>query len=85
MAIVHKHNGKTRIPVLHAFTSNSIRLEPGTIHESIELYKLNDNNTIGEKIEDYEYDPESRVLFIPNYQFRYKTVVKYDREDCLKW
>ena len=64
--------------------SNSIRLESGAIHDSIELYKLNDDNTLGEKIEYYEYDPESRVLFIPNYQFRYKIAVKYDREDCSK-
>ena len=84
MSIINKYNKKTRIPVLYAFMSNSIRLESGAIHDSIELYKLNDDNTLGEKIEYYEYDPESRVLFIPNYQFRYKIAVKYDREDCSK-
>ena len=32
------------------------------------------------KIECYEYDVESRVLFLPNYSFEDKIFIKYDRE-----
>ena len=80
MAIVYKHRGKITMPVLHIFQSNAIRLKPGALYESINLRKIDDNNTIGEKIEDYEYDIESRVLFLPNYSFENQIFIKYDRE-----
>lgn len=80
MAIVYKHRGKITMPVLNVFQSNAIKLEPGVLYESINLRKIDDNNTIGEKIEDYEYDIESRVLFLPNYSFENQILVKYDRE-----
>lgn len=88
MATVYKHRGKITMPVMNVFQSNAIRLKPGAIYESINVYKVKDDttikneNTIEEKIEEYEYDVESRVLFLPNYSFKtsHKTVVKYDRE-----
>ena len=80
MAIVYKHRGKITIPVLHIFQSNAIRLKSGALYDSISLCKINDDNTVGEKIEDYEYKIESRVLFLPNYSFENQILVKYDRE-----
>lgn len=80
MAIVYKHRGKITILVLHIFQSNAIRLKSGALYDSISLYKINDDNTVGEKIECYEYDVESRVLFLPNYSFENQILVKYGRE-----
>ena len=85
MATVYKHRGKITMPVLHVFQSNAIRLKPGAIYESIQLYYVRDNivkyeNAVGKKIECYEYDTESRVLFLPDYSFEDKVFIKYDRE-----
>ena len=80
MAIVYKHRGKITMPVLHIFQSNAIRLKPGVLYDSISLCKINDDNTVGEKIECYEYDVESRVIFLPDYNFEDKILIKYDRE-----
>ena len=80
MAIVYKHRGKITMPILHIFQSNAIRLKPGVLYDSISLCKINDDNTVGEKIECYEYDVESRVIFLPDYNFEDKILIKYDRE-----
>lgn len=80
MAIVYKHRGKITMPVLHIFQSNAIRLKPGVLYDSISLCKINDDNTVGEKIECYEYDVELRVIFLPDYNFEDKILIKYDRE-----
>ena len=66
--------------VLNIFQSNAIRLKPGALYNSISLHKINDDNSIGKKIECYEYDIESRVLFLPDYNFEDKVFIKYDRE-----
>lgn len=75
MATVYKHRGKITMPVLNVFQSNAIRLKPGAIYDSIQLY-----NTVGKKIEYYEYDTESRVLFLPDYSFEDKVFINYYRE-----
>ena len=80
MSIVYKHRGKITMPVLHIFQSNAIRLKSGALYDSISLHKINYDNTIGEKIECYEYDVESRVIFLPDYSFEDKILIKYDRE-----
>ena len=80
MAIVYKHRGKITMPVLHIFQSNAIRLKSGALYDSISLCKINDDNTVGEKIECHEYDVESRVIFLPDYNFEDKILIKYDRE-----
>ena len=86
MAVVYKHREKITMPVLHVFQSNAIRLKPGAIYDSIQLYNVHDNivkneNAVGEKIECYEYDTESRVLFLPDYNFENKVFIKY--LDCI--
>ena len=80
MAVVYKHREKITMPILHIFQSNAIRLKSGALYDSISLCKINDDNTVGEKIECYEYDTESRVLFLPDYNFEDKVFIKYDRE-----
>ena len=74
MAFVLQHRGKITMPVLHVFQSNAIRLKPGAIYDSIQLY------AVGKKIEYYEYDTESRVLFLPDYSFEDKVFINYYRE-----
>ena len=49
MAIVYKNRGKVTIPTLNMFQSNAIRLKPGALYDSINLCKINDDNTVGEK------------------------------------
>lgn len=70
------------MPVLNVFQSNAIRLKSGALYDSISLHKINDDNTTGKKIECYEYDVESRVIFLPDYSFETsnKILIKYDRE-----
>ena len=80
MAIVYKHGEKITMPVLHVFQSNAIRLKYGALYDSISLCKINNDHIVGDKIECYEYDVESRVLFLPNYTFEDKVFIKYDRE-----
>ena len=80
MAIVYKHREKITMTILHIFQSNAIRLKSGALYDSISLRKINDDNTVGEKIEYYEYDIESRVIFLPDYSFEDKIFIKYDRE-----
>lgn len=80
MATVYKHRGKITMQVLNVFQSNAIRLKSGALYDSISLCKINNYNTVGDKIECYEYDVESRVLYLPNYSFEYKILIKYDRE-----
>ena len=75
MANIYKHREKITMPVLHVFQSNAIRLKPGAIYDSIQLY-----NTVGKNIEYYEYDTESRVLFLPDYSFEDKVFINYYRE-----
>ena len=67
------------MPVLNVFQSNAIRLKPGALYDSISLHKINDDS-IGKKIECYEYDVESRIIFLPDYSFEDKILIKYDRE-----
>ena len=80
MVVVYKHREKITMPVLHVFQSNAIRLKPGALYDSISLCKINDDNTVGEKIECYEYDTESRVLFLPDYSFEDKISIEYNRD-----
>ena len=81
MAVVYKHREKITMPVLHVFQSNAIRLKPGAIYESIQLYNVRDNIVKNENaVGKYEYDTESRVLFLPDYSFEDKVFIKYDRE-----
>ena len=80
MAIVYKHREKITMPVLHVFQSNAIRLKSGALYDSISLCKINNDNIVGDKIECYEYDTESRVLFLPDCNFEDKILIKYDRE-----
>ena len=46
MATVYKHRGKITMPVLNVFQSNAIRLKPGAIYDSINVYKVKDDTTI---------------------------------------
>lgn len=81
--MVYKHT-KSTIACIDTFRSNAFRLKKGAIHDSIKLNYLADSGVMEEKIDNFEYDVESRVLYLPDYEANpskdRRVLIKYDRE-----
>lgn len=65
--MIYKHNKKT-VPRMDLFQSNAFRLKNGAIYESIELSYVSENGLIERGINNYEYDTESRIIYLPDYE-----------------
>ena len=88
--MVYKHN-KITMPQMKVFQSNAFRLKKGTIYESIKLLYVSEKFKSPDKeITNYEYDTESRVIYLPDYEKENihgdrKIFIKYDIEvDCIR-
>ena len=81
--MVYRHI-KLTMPRIDTFRSNAFRLKKGAIHDSIKLYYVADSGVMEEKIDDFEYDTESRVLYLPEYEANpsenRRVLIKYDIE-----
>lgn len=88
--MVYKH-GKITMPRMNLFQSNAFRLKNGAIYESIKLSYVSENGLVEKEITNYEYDTESRIVYLPDYEkenvFANKRVlVKYEIEvDCIRY
>ena len=84
--MIYKHS-KMTMPRMNLFQSNAFRLEKGAIYESIKLlyFESPDKETT-----NYEYDTESRVIYLPDYEKENihgdrKIFINYDIEvDCIR-
>ena len=81
--MVYRHV-KLTMPRIDTFRSNAFRLKKGAIHDSIKLCYVADSGVMEEKIDDFEYDTESRVLYLPEYEANpsenRRVLIKYDIE-----
>lgn len=88
--MVYKHS-KITMPRMNLFQSNAFRLKNGAIYESIKLSYVSENGLVEKEITNYEYDTESRIVYLPDYEkenvFANKRVlVKYEIEvDCIRY
>ena len=62
--MVYKHN-KIIMPRMNLFQSNAFRLKNGAIYESIKLAYVSKDGLVEEEITNYEYDTESRIVYLP--------------------
>lgn len=87
--MVYKHN-KIIMPRMNLFQSNAFRLKNGAIYESIKLAYVSKDGLIEEEITNYEYDTESRIVYLPDYEkenvsVNRRVLVKYRVEvDCVR-
>lgn len=65
--MVYRHTQLT-MPRIDTFRSNAFRLKKGAIHESIKLNYIENGGEVREEINNFEYDTETRILYLPNYQ-----------------
>ena len=65
--MVYKHN-KIIMPRMNLFQSNAFRLKNGAIYESIKLAYVSKDGLVEEEITNYEYDTESRIVYLPDYE-----------------
>ena len=81
--MVYRHI-KLTMPRIDTFRSNAFRLKKGAIHDSIKLNYLADSGMMEEKIDSFEYDEESRVLYLPEYEANpsenRRVLIRYDIE-----
>lgn len=87
--MVYKHN-KIIMPRMNLFQSNAFRLKNGAIYESIKLAYVSKDGLVEEEITNYEYDTESRIVYLPDYEkenvsVNRRVLVKYRIEvDCVR-
>ena len=87
--MVYKHN-KIIMPRMNLFQSNAFRLKNGAIYESIKLAYVSKDGLVEEEITKYEYDTESRIVYLPDYEkenvsVNRRVLVKYRVEvDCVR-
>ena len=87
--MVYKHS-KITMPRMNLFQSNAFRLRNGAIYESIKLAYVSKDGLVEREITNYEYDTESRVVYLPDYEkenisINRRVLVKYDIEvDCVR-
>lgn len=87
--MVYKHN-KIIMPQMNLFQSNAFRLKNGAIYEPIKLAYVSKDGLVGKEITNYEYDTESRIVYLPDYEkenvsVNRRVLVKYRVEvDCVR-
>lgn len=82
--MIYKHN-KITMPQMKVFQSNAFRLKNGAIYESIKLAYVPKDGLVEKEITNYEYDTESRIVYLPDYEKENihgdrKIFIKYDIE-----
>ena len=88
--MVYKHS-KITMPRMNLFQSNAFRLKNGAIYESIKLSYVSENGLVEKEITNYEYDTESRIVYLPDYEkenvfVNKRVLVKYEIEvDCVRY
>lgn len=86
--MVYKHS-KITIQRMNLFQSNAFRLKDGAIYESIKLAYVKDC-LVEKEITNYEYDTESRIVYLPDYEkenisVNRSVLIKYEVEvDCVR-
>lgn len=87
--MIYKHS-KITMPRMNLFQSNAFRLKNGAIYESIKLAYVSENGLIEKEITNYEYDTESRIVYLPDYEkenvsVNRRVLVRYEVEaDCVR-
>lgn len=87
--MVYKHN-KIIMPQMNLFQSNAFRLKNGAIYESIKLAYVSKDSLVEKEITNYEYDTESRIVYLPDYEkenvfVNRRVLVRYGVEvDCVR-
>lgn len=87
--MIYKHS-KITMPRMNLFQSNAFRLKNGAIYESIKLSYVSENGLVEKEITYYEYDTESRIVYLPDYEkenisVNKRVLVKYEVEvDCVR-
>lgn len=88
--MVYKYS-KITMPRMNLFQSNAFRLKNGAIYESIKLSYVSENGLVEKEITNYEYDTESRIVYLPDYEkenisVNRRVLVKYEIEvDCVRY
>lgn len=87
--MIYKHS-KITMPRMNLFQSNAFRLKNGAIYESIKLSYVSENGLVEKEITNYEYDTESRIVYIPDYEkenvsVNKRVLIKYEVDvDCVR-
>ena len=79
--MIYKHS-KMIMPRMNLFQSNAFRLKNGAIYESIKLSYVSKDGLVGKEITNYEYDTESRIVYLPDYE---KENVSVNRRVLVKY
>ena len=88
--MIYKHS-KITMPRMDLFQSNAFRLKNGAIYESIELAYISEDGLVEKEITNYEYDTESRIVYLPDYEkenisVNRRVLVRYEVEaDCVRY
>ena len=87
--MIYKHS-KITMPQMNVFQSNAFRLKNGAICESITLVYVSKDGLVEKEITNYEYDTESRIVYLPDYEkenvsVNRRVLVEYEVEvDCVR-
>lgn len=87
--MIYKHC-KMTMPRMNLFQSNAFRLKNGAIYKSIKLAYVSKDGLVEKEITNYEYDTESRIVYLPDYEkenvfVNRRILVRYEVEvDCVR-